>query len=343
MPKVSVLMPVFNGEEFIDQAIESILSQTFSDFELLVIDDASSDKSAEIVLAYKDTRIRYERNPLNLGLSGARNRAIKSSNGEYLAWLDCDDISLPTRLEKQVLLLDNNPSVGLCGTWVQTLGLDKEHIWEYPEQSEIVKSRMIFDDPIATSSAMVRRSCLPHDEPYFDLDYPTAEDYELWERISRQNVIVNIPEVLTYYRIHQKQTSKKQLAKQEQAVWLIQSRQLLDLGIRPSEEEKSLHMSIGVGWRFESKRSSALKTEKWLCKLVNANKVYSLYPDKGFRQVIAQRWFLANYACSFHGFRTLLNYLKSPLISTEPRLARRVLRLLQSILSFKIKRLYEQI
>lgn len=208
MPKVSVIMPVYNGEKYIEQAIDSVLSQSFRDFELIVVDDGSTDRSAEIVGSYRDTRVRYVTNPCNLGLAAARNRGIEVSNGEYLAWLDCDDISLPNRLLKQVALLDEYPNIGLCGTWVRTLGLESEQVWQYPTNPSFVRSRMLFDDPLATSAAMVRRDCLSAEDLRFDARFPLAEDYDLWERVSRTNGVCNIAEVLTVYRIHPNQISK---------------------------------------------------------------------------------------------------------------------------------------
>jgi len=294
MPKVSVLMPVYNGEKYIGQAIDSVLSQSFRDFELIVVDDGSTDKSTEIVGSYRDKRVRYVANPTNLGLAGARNRAIEVSNGDYLAWLDCDDISLPGRLLKQVALLDEHPNVGLCGTWVRTLGLESEQVWQYPSDPGFVRARMLFDDPVATSAAMVRRGCLSAEDLLFDARYPPAEDYDLWERVSRTNGVCNIAEVLTLYRIHPNQISTIRREQQRKSVWEIQSRLLKQLHVAPSEEEKSLHLDIGVGWHFGTDEARLNLTEGWLNKLASANDKTAVFPLEGFRDVLAERWFLAN-------------------------------------------------
>lgn len=328
MPKVSVLMPVYNGERYISQAIDSILSQRFRDFELIVIDDGSTDSSAEIIGSYSDKRVRYVANPTNLGLAGARNRAIEVSNGDYLAWLDCDDISLPGRLLKQVALLDEHPNVGLCGTWVRTLGLESEQVWQYPSDSGFVRARMLFDDPVATSAAMVRRSCLAADELHFDTRFPPAEDYDLWERVSRASRVCNIAEVLTLYRIHPNQISTIRREQQRKSVWEIQSRLLKQLHVAPSEEERSLHLEIGVGWYFGADEARLNLTEEWLNKLASANDKTAVFPLEGFRDVLAERWFLANLGAVREGMVSWKRYGQSGLAISGASRLRRLARLL---------------
>lgn len=331
MPKVSVLMPVYNGEKHIGQAIDSVLSQSFRDFELIVIDDGSTDKSAEVVGSYSDKRICYVANPTNLGLAGARNRAIDVSNGDYLAWLDCDDISLPSRLLKQVALLDEHPNVGLCGTWVRTLGLESEKVWRYASDPRFLRARMLFDDPVATSAAMIRRSCIAGDALRFDVRFPPAEDYDLWERISRTNEVRNIPEVLTLYRIHSGQISTAKREQQSKSIWEIQSRLLRQLCVEPTEEEKLLHLDIGVGWNFLADKVRLDQTEEWLHKLEKANHKEAVFPKDGFRNVLSERWFLANRAAVGVGGGSWTRYSSSILACQDPVTLRRYIRFLSFI------------
>ena len=308
-------MPVYNGEKYIAQAIDSVLSQSFRDFELIVIDDGSTDKSAEIVGSYSDKRVRYVANQVNLGLASARNRAIEVANSDYLAWLDSDDISLPDRLNKQVALLDRHPGIGLCGTWVRTLGLGSEQIWQYPSDPMFVRARMLFDDPLATSAAMVRRSCLAMDGLRFDARFPPAEDYDLWERISRNSGVCNIAEVLTLYRVHPNQISTIKHEQQKKSVWEIQLRLLRQLHLAPSEEERSLHLDLGVGWNFPTDEVQLDLTEDWLNKLANANDKNTVFPRDGFRAVLAERWFLSNLAAIRAEKTSWKRYGKSALTS----------------------------
>ena len=310
---VSVIIPVYNGEKFLRDAIESILAQTYPDFELLVIDDASIDGSLELIRSYDDPRMRILENPVNLGLSGVRNRGIKEARGEYIAFLDCDDISLPTRLEKQVRLFETNPEVGLCGTWTRTFGDTVSSEWRYPAHSDILRCRMIFDNPFATSSVMLRSEVLARIRTHFDTRFPPAEDYELWERISKKYRVANIPEVLNLYRIHDRQTSSSQKEKQRSAVWRIQLRQLEELGIYPSVKEKDVHLNIGVKAYFESSKIALLASERWLSLLKNANNERRIYPEPFFSIVLSEKWHKVCSVVTRFGWWTLKRYLRSAL------------------------------
>ena len=118
-------MPVYNGERYLREAIDSILNQTFKDFEFLIINDGSTDLSVEIIESYADKRISLAHNGQNLGLITTLNRGFDLACGEYIARMDCDDISLPDRLEKQVVFMDNHPEIGICGSWVSAISDEK--------------------------------------------------------------------------------------------------------------------------------------------------------------------------------------------------------------------------
>ena len=326
-PKVSVVMPVYNGEKFVAAAIESVLSQSYTDFELIIINDGSKDSSATIIESYDDPRIVYVANPENAGLAKVRNKGLRIVRGEYIAWLDCDDISLPYRLEKQVRLLDANPNIGLCGTWVKTIGNHAGDIWRYPSEPEFLRARMLFDDPVATSSVMMRAACLQGLKTHFDLDYPPAEDYELWERVSRAWGVTNVPEVLTLYRVHSAQTSIVNAERQRVSIWGIQSRMLAQLGISPTEEEMHLHLDLGAGWNFLPDMERVISSELWLLKLDEANRARQLLPEVAFRRVLAERWFLVVNAVALHGLTAWGVYRRSVLSRWAEKRSWRLVRM----------------
>lgn len=312
-PKISVIMPVYNGEHFVRTAINSILSQTMKDFELILINDGSTDESTSIIGSYSDARIRLINNENNVGLSGTRNIGLDAAQGKYIAWLDCDDVSQPTRLEKQYNLLESDPTIGLCGTWVETFGNNQKHVWRYPTNPEFLRCRMIFDDPVATSSVMLRRSVTEHYSMRFDLEYPPAEDYDLWERISCRCRIANIPEVLTHYRIHGNQTSTQLAEQQKASVWKIQNRLISQLGLTTSNEEKLVHLEIGAGWHFSGEKESVDAAKLWLEKLAVANKKVEFFPEPAFQQVLAERWAATCKAATKQGFFAWKSFWGSPL------------------------------
>lgn len=306
-------MPVYNGERYLREAIDSVLGQDFSDYELLIINDASTDASAEIIRTYQDPRIRLIQNSKNLGLTGVRNVGLSEAVGEYLAWLDCDDVSASTRLAEQVEFLDTHKSVALCGSWVRTIGDKMGDMWRYPTEADVLRSRMLFDDPVATSAAMVRREVLMRFGLRFDDGYPLAEDYDLWERVSQFGEVSNIPKVLTFYRVHADQISSINALRVGCAVWKIQERQLMKLGILPSEAERELHTTVGVKFHFLGDRNFVKACKNWLQRLSDANACTKIYPERAFKSVLAERWYGICRAASRHGFFAWRQFWDSPL------------------------------
>lgn len=210
MPRVSVLIPVYRTEEaHLRAAIESILSQSFKDFELLLLNDAPDDTRPEAVAAsYGDARIRYICNERNLGITPSRNKLIELAQGDYLAVMDHDDLSLPTRLEKQVAYMDAHPEVGVCGARVQNFG-ESNKVSTYPLSSREIKLGLMDGCMVPHSCAMIRRELLERTGIRYEEAYSPAEDYALWCRLMPHTEFCNLPEVLLHYRLYAGNTSKK--------------------------------------------------------------------------------------------------------------------------------------
>jgi glycosyltransferase involved in cell wall biosynthesis len=200
-PKVTVLMPVYNGEKYLREAIDSILNQTFTDFEFLIVDDGSIDNSVEIINSYQDSRINLVKNDKNEGLVYTLNRGLSLAKGEYIARMDCDDISLPERLKKQVDYLDINSEISVVGTWITIIDLKREVQinWQPPVNPLWIKWSLYFYSPLAHPSVMFRKDIIRSIGSYFSC---SAEDYELWCRTSQQYLLANIPIALLIYRQH---------------------------------------------------------------------------------------------------------------------------------------------
>ncbi|BFU94016.1 MAG: hypothetical protein NTNFB02_07380 [Nitrospira sp.] len=201
-PLVSVLLPVYNGDKYLRAAIESMLSQSFADFELIVIDDGSTDRSAEVIRAFQDSRIRAYRQE-NQGLAETLNRAIELSRGNYLARQDQDDVSLPQRLENQVAYMNSHPHCGLVGTWAEIVtGTEATgRVHRHASENSLLKFDLLFDNPFVHSSVMLRKSAVKTVGLYStDPDRQPPEDYELWSRLAREWDVANIPEILHIYR-----------------------------------------------------------------------------------------------------------------------------------------------
>ncbi len=215
MPKISVVMPVYNGEKYLNQAIDSILAQTFTDFEFIIIDDGSTDNSLAIIKAYQDSRLKLHQNKQNLGLVATLNRGLDLAKCEYIARMDCDDISLPDRFAKQVNFLDNHPHISLVGSSVRII--DGENnlgmVAEMPTSHYLIKWSLQFYCPIMHPTVMYRRESIIQLNGYssqliLGREKYSGEDYDLWRRLSNTSQLANLPEVLLLLRKHNHNVTK---------------------------------------------------------------------------------------------------------------------------------------
>ena len=199
---VSVLLPVYNCPRYVGAAIESILAQSFGDFEFLIIDDGSTDETPHVLDQYSDARIRRIRHE-NKGLAGTLNVGIGLARGEYITRQDQDDISLPARLAEQVAYMERNPACALLGTWAQIMEGDRltERYHRHPAHPSELRYQLLCNNPFVHSSVMLRKNALEAVGGYStDRKRQPPEDYELWSRLSRHSEVANLPEVLVYYR-----------------------------------------------------------------------------------------------------------------------------------------------
>lgn len=216
MPTVSVLTPIYNtNHAHLRQCIESILNQTFTDFEFIILNDSPNNTELEkLVRSYDDKRIVYMKNNTNIGISQSRNKLIDVARGKYIAIFDHDDISHPTRLEKQVDFLNNNPYVGVVGTWTHWFGA-KDFVRKNPEHDTDIKIRLTDVCAIMHTSAMIRKSVLTENNIKYEEQYTPAEDYRLWGQLMACTEFHNIQEVLVEYRYDEQNTSHRMKTRQE--------------------------------------------------------------------------------------------------------------------------------
>lgn len=218
-PKVTVLMSVYNGERFLPQAIDSILTQSYHDFEFLIIDDGSNDRSREIIQSYNDKRIRLINNRENIGLTASLNKGLELAGGEYIARMDADDVSYPQRLEVQVEFLENNPAVALLGAWAEVVDEDGKTIkvWRYPAGDCAIRWRLLTRNCLVHSSVMYRKDKV-RDAGGYNSSLKFAQDYELWAKLSGTARIRQLPRVLiTHRRFMPGSVGDKHLAEQHKA------------------------------------------------------------------------------------------------------------------------------
>lgn len=205
MPKVSVLTPIYNTKvEFLKEMIESVLSQTFGDFEFLILNDSPANAELDRVVGEyqaKDSRIRYLKNEVNLGITGSRNRLFDEAKGEYLAILDHDDVCDPERFAEQVAYLDANPRVGVVGTYASKIGPGRP--LHFPVENMDIKRAMMHVCVISHSSSMLRKSVMEEHGIRWEAEYSPCEDYMLWARLMQWTMFHNIPKELLKWRIYE--------------------------------------------------------------------------------------------------------------------------------------------
>lgn len=199
---VTVLLPVYNNPN-INLCIDSVLKQSYKDFELLIIDNASTDNTVEVIKSYDDPRIKLVINEENIGPTGSLNKGVNLINTKYIARIDADDLMLENRLEKQVRFLENNPEYGIVGSWTRHIDTNNNlyEINKLCTTDEGIRKYLNIQSPFYHPAVMIRNSVLKDNNLNYDLNIRVAVEYKLWNEILKYSKGCNLPEVLTYYRV----------------------------------------------------------------------------------------------------------------------------------------------
>lgn len=287
LPKVTVLMPVYNGETYIGEAIDSILGQSFTDFELLIVNDGSTDSSREIVMSYPDPRVRVVDNGRNYGQGITRNRGVDLARGEYIALMDCDDVSLVYRLEKQVSFMDTHPEVGVCGSFmIMRWSGGGVSLQCYAAAHDEIKCKMFLNSEIANPTSMIRRSVLLKNALHYREDYVVAQDYDLWARMLNITRFANLQLPLVIYRAHESSMSAMHFALQRQNAARVRRNMLNAMELSPTEEELAIHEG-SIRNDLAVKEHFGPKVIEWRDKLIWANAHRGEYAEPYFSQLLA--------------------------------------------------------
>lgn len=292
-PYASVLMSAYNAEEFIAEAIDSILGQSFQDFEFIIVDDCSQDSTRDIISKYSsaDNRIRTIYNSSNQGQSISLNKGIEIAKGKYIARMDADDISLSHRLETQVDFMDSNIDIAVSSAWMETIGKEEGHVRKSSVTHEEIIAALFTKNCIWHPVAIIRKEILDSLDLRYDPDYVKGQDYKLWIELSRHYKIANIPEVLLKYRIHDKQKTRIDLEfKQERLKKLILNKKkrgihellLKDfLSREPTDEELILHAKLFFQIPFSGKEDLE-EIQEWVDFLKLENRQSKKYIEPNF-------------------------------------------------------------
>ena len=237
MPNLTVFIPVYNASPWIQESIESVLAQTYRDFELLVIDDGSTDDTADKVRAIQDSRIRLELNGTNRGIAATRNRALELTSSTWLACLDADDLAVPRRLEIQMAYLTKHPNTVVLGGLGDYFG-DMVGRANYPVGADAVRNRLPFDNPFMQNTVVLNATWLKERGIRYNAEAQYCEDFDLWAQVAESGgLMLNLPEVLVQYRIHAASTSRSKRQLQEQMANRIRRRLLSSLSVDLADAE----------------------------------------------------------------------------------------------------------
>ena len=293
-PKVSVLLPVYNSEKYIAETLWSLFEQTFSDFEVLVLNEYGSSKEGlEVVKMFEDDRIRIIQNKEKLGLADSLNLGMREAKGEYLARIDGDDLARNDRFALQVKFLDKNRAYGLVGSLQHHFGVNTDYIHDVPKEHKDILAGLIYDCLVCHSTIMMRKKAFIDNDLFYD-KAKQAEDYELWTRACKKFKFYNIPEILGEYRVGEDNITKGKLAALSKESGELAGKNIKEtLGV----EVPATHIPFLSGWinEFESLDKEAYKKEivleqNILEQMWDANKRIKYYDADALLRVINKRW-----------------------------------------------------
>lgn len=291
MAKVTVLMPTYNVEKYVREAIESVLRQTYPDFELLVMDDCSTDGTLDVVRTIDDPRIRIERNPSNLGLADNLNRGLSLITTELVARMDGDDIAEPFWLEREVEVLDNHPEIGIVSGGFERFGTQQSLV-RFPEKHEDGLANMLFE---CTVIVPTYRMTLYRDHGlrYSSEAFP-AEDYRFWAECLRVTKLYNIQETLFHYRMHPTQICTEKRVVQQEKVAQVRSYMLEWLSDRFSEEEKRYYVQQFTRKEIDT-RADLMQRKAFAQKMIDANRSVGHFEESALRRRLDKHLTLSIY------------------------------------------------
>ena len=286
MVRISVVMPTYNTAiDVLREAVDSILKQTFQDFEFIIIDDGSTNGSIDYLQNLTDKRIKLIRNPYNLGITKSLNIGFQAAQGKYIARMDSDDIALPTRLEKQFVFMEKHPDMIMCGTNVECFGAVSRKSKRRIDDMERYRINALFVHPGSSHpTAFFNHELLLRYHLAYDERIVYAQDYHLWVEISRHGQIGFLKEVLLRHRVSKDQISVKHRSEQIKGDQITQGELLQELLGFVTQEEKDFHYHYSTGYYNDTKINDEML--KWFSRLIEANDCRGVYDKKKFRRYV---------------------------------------------------------
>ena len=296
---ISVVMSNYNTPiKYLKESIDSVLNQTYSNFEFIIIDDGSTDDSLEFIKSYDDPRIQLIINEENIGLTKSLNKGFEVAQGEFIARMDTDDICYPERFEKQIEYMKNHPDTFVCGSWAKILdekGNSRIEDWACGEikDTEVYRINLLFCNypNVWHPSVLIRHQLLLDNNIKYDTECKYAQDYELWTRCSRIANFYILPEYLLKYRIHDTSISVSKRSTQKECDYYIIQNQLNHLHLTLKDSVKDLHLFFPTIWiHFFEGNLYDKNFKKWLKEIIKANRKYRYYNQKKLKKTLWYHW-----------------------------------------------------
>lgn len=312
-PRVSVLMPVYNAERFLGEALTSLWRQTYTDFEVIAVDDGSTDASAEMLRTESRERLQLRVvSQAKVGIVGALNHGLEHCRGQFVARMDADDVSTPERLGRQVAFLEMRPDVHACGSWFRVFGSGASELQQLETQDGRIRALLVFRPSFPHPAAMMRRTFF-EDGLIYRSEHPHAEDYDLWVRASKTRSFATIPSPLYLYRCHASQVTRVREGVKVESARAIRRALIAEVLARdPSIEELAVHERVTEGMVAASV-GELRQAAEWLQSLVEGNAISGRLPHTALREIAAEYWLRACLWSAKLGFGVWQEHRRSPL------------------------------
>ncbi len=286
--KVSVLIPVYNKAPFVREAVESVLHGSYQDFELVCVDDKSTDNSLEVLRSITDPRIRIIELPVNQGPAGAANAGFDACRGEYIVRLDADDLAVPDRLSKQVAFMDAHPEIGASGGHLQLFGA-RDRTWTFPLTPDDCAAQQLFGVPVSQGASILRRSVVEQHGLRYDPQWPrVGEDWLFWIRMGRVTRFANLDEPMTLYRRGEQNISHGRDRFAD--FTFLQDAVLTFFGIPHTAADVDLQLMGLYMFKLRPDRARVRALRTWYDGLLALNAERGLFPRDAFARRVARLW-----------------------------------------------------
>lgn len=313
IPELSIIMPVYNRDKYIGEAINSLLSQTYQNFELIIINDASTDNSLQIIKSFKDKRIKVLINEQNKGIVFSRNKGLQIAQGEYIAPFDSDDIALPEKFLKQINFLNSNPEFGMIGSWVKLIdenGKLLQKKWKLNAKPERIPSCLLFRNYFAQPSVIIRKEAIPIGG--YNPDFEIGEDYIMWINIANKFKTYNLPEYLVLCRFHESNSSNINNDILNKYELLIYNYIYNRIGINIDNQKLNTILKIKNNEKIKE-IEELIKIDFFLKEILDKNLKNKEYDQKQLEKEVFNRWIKSCYHASSFNYKYFLLIMRSSL------------------------------